>query len=33
MIGDLLRELFKDVAKKSSKSEHNDQDDDSDQSD
>jgi penicillin-binding protein 2 len=33
MIGDLLRELFKDVAKKSSKSEHNDQDEDSDQSD
>jgi penicillin-binding protein 2 len=33
MIGDLLRELFKDVAKKPSKSEHNDQDEDSDQSD
>jgi penicillin-binding protein 2 len=33
MIGDLLRELFKDAAKKSSKSEHNDQDEDSDQSD
>jgi penicillin-binding protein 2 len=36
MIGDLLRELFKDVPKKSSEKEnndHNDQDDDSDQSD
>jgi len=33
MIGDLLRELFKDVAKKPSKSEQNDQDEDSDQSD
>jgi penicillin-binding protein 2 len=33
MIGDLLRELFKDVAKKSGKSEHDDQDEDSDQSD
>ncbi len=33
MIGDLLRELFKDVAEKPSKSEHNDQDEDSDQSD
>jgi penicillin-binding protein 2 len=33
MIGDLLRELFKDVPKKPAKSEHNDQDEDSDQSD
>jgi hypothetical protein len=33
MIGDLLRELFKDLPKKPAKSEHNDQDEDSDQSD
>jgi penicillin-binding protein 2 len=33
MIGDLLRELFKEVPKKSGKGDHNDQDDDSDQSD
>ena len=33
MIGDLLRELFKDVPKKSSGKDNNDQDEDSDQSD
>jgi hypothetical protein len=33
MIGDLLRELFKEVPKKSGKGDHDDQDEDSDQSD
>lgn len=33
MIGELLRELFKEVPKKSGKNDHDDQDDDSDQSD